>query len=152
MPVWLPGQRAAQGREAQSAQSDVAARRTAQRLQLAAEVREAWWALAGARHALDLATRREAAAKTLQIDVQRRYKAGELARVEANLADLERLTAESEALEAQSAVRQAEQAYRTLTGADAPHLLAEEAAPAPSVPAMPHPQLIAVQAHGARGP
>lgn len=146
MPVWLPGQRAAQGREAQSAQSDVAARRTAQRLQLAAEVREAWWALAGARHALDLATRREAAAKTLQVDVQRRYKAGELARVEANLADLERLTAESEALEAQSAVRQAEQAYRTLTGADAPHLLAEEAAPAPSVPAMPHPQLIAVQA------
>ncbi|MDO8774841.1 MAG: TolC family protein [Burkholderiaceae bacterium] len=145
LPMWLPGQRAARGREADSAQADVAARRTALRLQLAAEVREAWWALAGARNALDLATHRAAAAKTLQADVQRRLKAGELARIETNLADLEQLAAESEALEAQAALQQAEQVYRTLTGADAPALLAEEAAPITPAAAL-HPQLIAAQA------
>jgi outer membrane protein TolC len=146
MPMWLPGQRAARGREANSTQADVAARRTALRLQLAAEVREAWWALAGARNALDLATQRTAAANTLQADVQRRLKAGELARVEANLADIERLVAESEMLEAHSAVRQTEQTYRTLTGTDAPELLTEETAPITPAVAPPHPQLIAAQA------
>jgi cobalt-zinc-cadmium efflux system outer membrane protein len=146
LPMWLPGQRAARGREADSAQADVAARRTALRLQLAAEVRETWWALAGARNALDLATHREASANTLQADVQRRLKAGELARIEANLADLERLSAESEALEAQAALRQAQHSYRTLTGADAPALLAEEAAPITPAVATPHPQLMAAQA------
>jgi outer membrane protein TolC len=146
VPMWLPGQRAAQGREAQGVQTEVAAQRTALRLQLAAEVRDAWWALAAARNALALATHRETAAKTQQADVQRRLKAGELARIDANLADLEQLTAESEALEAQTAVRQAEQAYRTLTGADAPQLLAEEAAPGSATPAAPHPQLVAAQA------
>lgn len=146
LPMWLPGQRAARGREADSAQADVAARRTALRLQLAAEVREAWWALAGARNALDLATHRAAVAKTLQADVQRRLRAGELARIEANLADLEQLTAESEALEAQAALRQSEQIYRTLTGADAPALLAQEAEPTAPTATTPHPQLIAAQA------
>lgn len=145
MPMWLPGQRAARGREADSAQAEVSARKVALRLQLAGEVREAWWALAGARNALDLAIRRETTAKTLQADVQRRFKAGELARLDANLADGERLAAEGDVLEAQSLVRQAEQAYRVLTGSDAPNLLLEETAPAtrPLVPT--HPQLAAVQ-------
>jgi outer membrane protein TolC len=146
LPMWLPGQRAARGREADSAQTELTARRTALRLQLAAEVREAWWALAGARNALDLATHRAAVAKTLQADVQRRLKAGELARIEANLADLEQLTAEIEALEAQAALRQAEQTYRALTGADAPALLAQEAEPTAPTATTTHPQLIAAQA------
>ena len=145
-PMWLPGQRAARGREAQSAHLDVTARRSALRLQLAAEVREAWWAVAGARNTLELATRRVAAATTLLADVQRRFKAGELARIEANLADLERLTAESEALDGQAALRQAELAYRTLTGADAPVVLGDEVEPPAADAARPHPQLIAAQA------
>jgi outer membrane protein TolC len=146
LPMWLSGQRSARGREADSAQAELTARRAALRLQLAAEVREAWWALAGARNALDLATHRAAVAKTLQADVQRRLQAGELARIEANLADLEQLAAESEALDAQVALRQAEQTYRTLTGADAPALLAQEAEPTAPAPTTPHPQLIAAQA------
>lgn len=147
-PMWLPGQRAAQRSEAHSTLADVAARRTAVRLQLAAEVREAWWALALARNALDAATRRQASATTLQADVQRRFKAGELARVDANLAELEQLAAQDEVLQAQSNVDQAEQAFHTLTGSAAPAQLPEETAPmAPSAatgPA-PHPQLVAAQ-------
>lgn len=145
MPLWLPGQKAAQSQEAQSNHSEVAARRAALRLQLAAEVREAWWALALARNALDSAKRREATATALQADVQRQLKAGELARAQANLADLERLAAEGETLEAQTNVAQAEQAYRNLTGADAPALLVEEfPASQPAVPGT-HPQLMAAQ-------
>lgn len=146
LPLWLPGQKAAQGQEAQSNQSEVAARRAALRLQLAAEVREAWWALALARNALDSAKRREATATALQADVQRQLKAGELARAQANLADLERLAAEGETLEAQTSVAQAEQAYRTLTGADAPAQLAEEAPASPPTAPSTHPQFMAAQA------
>ena len=146
MPLWLSGQKAAQGQEAQSNQSELAARRAALRLQLAAEVREAWWALALARNALDSAQRREATATALQADVQRQLKAGELARAQANLADLERLAAEGETLEAQTSVAQAEQAYRTLTGADAPAQLAEESPASPTTVPSAHPQLMAAQA------
>ena len=145
MPMWLPGQRAARGREADSAEAEVSARKLALRLQLAGEVRDAWWALAGARNALDLAVHRETAAKTLHADVARRFKAGELARLDANLADGERLAAEGEVLAAQSAVRQAEQAYRILTGTDAPDILAEEVVPATRTLASIHPQLAAMQ-------
>ena len=146
VPLWLPGQKAAQGQEAQSNQSELAARRAALRLQLAAEVREAWWALALARNALDSAQRREATATALQADVQRQLKAGELARAQANLADLERLGAEGETLEALTSVAQAEQAYRTLTGAGAPAQLAEEAPASPPTVPSTHPQLMAAQA------
>lgn len=146
IPIWQPGQRAARGREAQSLQSEVAARRDSLRLQLAAEVRDAWWAVAGARNVQDLAMRREAAASALRTDAQRRLKAGEIARVEANLVDLEYLAAQSEVLEAQSTIRQAEQAYFELTGTRAPEVLLEEAPLAGAMDAALHPQLIIAQA------
>jgi len=146
LPLWLPGQRGARGLEAESAGEQVAARRTALRLQIAGEVREAWWALALARQAENLTKRREAAARTLEADVLRRYKAGELARVDANLAQSEKLAAEGDLLEARSALRQAEQTYRLLTGVDAPVVLIEEnLAPTQEIAVL-HPQLAAAQA------
>lgn len=146
VPLWLPGQRAAHGLEAGGATAEVAARRAALRLQIAGELREAWWALALARQALDLSERRDAAARALESDVLRRFKAGELARLDANLAQNERLAAEGELLEARSALRQAEQNYRSLTGEVAPALLNEEnPAPAQDKGAT-HPQLAAAQA------
>lgn len=145
MPMWLPGQRAAHEREAADAVADVSARRAAFRMQIAAEVREAWWALAAARQTVQLAERREAAALALQSDVQRRFKAGELARTDANLAQNEHLAVQSDLLEARSALRQAEQTYRMLTGEAAPAVLSEER-PAPAQELAPmHPQLAAVQ-------
>ena len=152
MPVWLVGQRAAQQTAATVGLSDLSARRAALRLQLAGEVREAWWGVATARDALDMAKQREAAARHLQSDVQRRLQAGELARMEANLADIERLNAEAETQDAQGALDLALQAYRALTGNEAPVALPEETlatvAPAPDQ----HPQRIAadVAAEGAQ--
>lgn len=146
VPLWLPGQQAARQHEADAAVAEVAARRNALRLQIAGDVRAAWWSLAATRNAVDLAVRREATARALESDVWRRFKAGELARIDANLAQNERLAAESELLEAQSALRQAEQIYQGLTGAAAPTLLAEEnPAPMPGVDGA-HPELAAASA------
>lgn len=115
-PLWLPGQRAARRGEADSTLAMLAAQRAALTLELAGEVRAAWWALADARQARDLAARRAASALALETDVLRRYQAGELARVDANLARDERLAAEAERLESDTALAQAEQALRALTG------------------------------------
>ena len=145
-PLWLPGQKAARQTEAESAVGEVAARRAFLRLQIAGEVREAWWAVAGARNARDLAARRSATARALEADVVRRFKAGDLARVDANLAQNERLAAEAELLEAEVVLRQAEQAYRGFTGDAAPAAIAAENAPAFGDRKDDHPQLVALAA------
>lgn len=146
VPLWLPGQRATRLVESDSAAVEVEARGHALRLQLAGELREAWWAISGARLAVELAQRRAESARALESDIMRRFKVGELARLDANLAQNERLAAENELLESQSALRQAEQVYQLLTGTDAPTRLAEEA-PANLVDAEPvHPELTAAQA------
>jgi|APLak6261659701_1056019.scaffolds.fasta_scaffold05355_2 outer membrane protein TolC len=138
-PLWLPGQRAARRLEAEHALSEVAARRTALRLQIAGELRELWWSLAQARQQAALAQHREQTASALQADVQRRLRAGEVARLDANLVHNEQLVAQAERAEAQLAVRQAEQSYRLLTGQDAPSMLAEEPAASAAEPDAIHP-------------
>lgn len=146
LPLWLPGQRSAHALAATHAVSDVQSRQVALRLQLAGELREAWWSLSGARLAVDLAQRRESAARAMESDVLRRVKAGELARIDANLAQNERFAAEGELLDAKSALLQAEQTYRWLTGADAPLSLAEEQVATVSITDTVHPQRAAAQA------
>ena len=137
VPLWLPGQQAARQDEAESAAAEVAARNRALRLQVAGEVREAWWRVAAARNTRDLAQRRAAAARALEADVLRRYKAGDLARIDANLAQGERLAAEAEAVEAEALLFAAEQDWRNLTGLAAPATLAAEGEAAAREPAAP---------------
>ena len=76
-PLWLPGQKAAREAEAESMVDVAVASRAALRLELAGELRAAWWTLAAARNAQALATRRLDTARALTSDVQRRYKVGE---------------------------------------------------------------------------
>lgn len=125
-PLWLPGQMAAREAEAASRVDEAGARRTALRLELAGEVREAWWLLAGARNAKALAARRLDTARALESDVRRRYKVGELSRIDANLAQSEVHVAEGELIEAEANLLQAEQSLRALTGVPAPALTPEE--------------------------
>lgn len=145
-PLWLPGQQAARQAQAEGASAEVAARRAALRLQVAGALREAWWAVAAARNARDMADRRVETASGLEADVERRFKAGDLARVDANLAHNERLAADAELVDAESALLQAEQAYRALTGTAAPASLAEEAPAALGEPREEHAQLAAAAA------
>lgn len=146
VPLWLPGQQTARAAEAASALAEVAAQSRALRLQLAGELREVWWALAAARNARDLAGRRAQTAQSLEADVQRRYRAGELARIDANLARGERLAAEAAVLEAEAALLAAEQRWRSLTGMPAPRELAEEGGADAREPAEDHPRFAAVAA------
>jgi outer membrane protein TolC len=126
VPLWLPGQKSAREAEAASRVDEARARRAALRLEVAGELREAWWALAAARSAKVLAERRLETARALETDVMRRYKAGELSRIDANLAQTETLAAHAEWVEAQATLLQAEQAVQSLTGAPAPKHLDEE--------------------------
>jgi outer membrane protein TolC len=126
-PLWLPGQKAAREDAAASQVDEVAAQRVALRWELAGELREAWWALAAARNAKALAARRVETARALESDVRRRFLAGDLSRIDGNLAQSEVLAAEAELIEAEASRLQAEQALQTLTGVSAPADVGEEA-------------------------
>lgn len=126
-PLWLPGQRAAREDAALSQIDEVAAKRIALRWELAGELREAWWGLAAARNARALAARRAETARALESDVRRRFRAGDLSRIDGNLAQSEVLAAEAELIEAEANRLQAEQVLHTLTGASAPVEIGEEA-------------------------
>jgi len=126
VPLWLPGQRSAHAAEADSAAAGVAAQRVTLRLQLAGELREAWWDVAAARAGAALAAQRLKSALALESDVQRRFKVGEVSRIDANLARAERLAADAEAGDAASQLQAAEQRFSTLAGAPAPAELTAE--------------------------
>lgn len=143
-PLWLPRQRDAQRALGASTREDVLAGQQALRLQLAGELREAWWAVAGARNAEQLAQRRALTAASLEADVVRRARAGELARVDANLASSERLDAQATLATALTERLQAEEAFRTLSAMDAPETLIPERASLPGNAApVVHPQIAA---------
>ncbi len=152
VPLWLPGQRDARGAEAESQLAEATARRAAIRLEVAGEVREAWWSLAAARAGLALSARRVDTARALNVDVQKRFKVGELSRIDANLARGEVLAAEAEMVEAQTLLFQAEQALRFLTGGVVPGDIVEEPlAKGLNLPGAPasaelHPQIAAATA------
>ncbi len=78
--------------------------------------------------------------------MQRRHKIGELARIDANLAQSERLAAEAEAIEAEAVLLATEQTWRALTGMATPSTLAEERAETAREPMDDHPQLLAAAA------
>ena len=127
LPLWRPGQKERRVTEAERAQVDLAASLVAHRLQLAGDLRAAWWSLALARNQVALAEAQVQSAQALEEDVRRRVAAGDLARIDANLAQSETLTAQGEALAAQTERRAAEQAWQLLTGLDAPSALMAEA-------------------------
>lgn len=132
-PLWLPGQKAAREAEAASRIDAAGAKRAALRMELAGELREAWWALAAARNARALAARRLDTARALEADVGRRYKVGELSRIDANLARSEVHAAGAELIETEATLLQADQALRTLIGTAAPLDMAEEAPTRPAL-------------------
>lgn len=151
-PLWLPGQKAAREAEAESQIDEATARRAALRLQIAGELRETWWSLAAARNAKILAELRLQTASTLAKDVDRRYRVGELSRIDANLAQTEVHAAESELIETEATLLQAEQSLRAVTGAPAPADMHEEAPAAVQKPdelqnlSAQHPLLVAAAA------
>lgn len=86
LPLWLPGERSASQAAAAAEAAWLDGRHAAQRLELAAILREAWWGWQAARNDVQLAEQRVAAAEVLRQDVARRFAAGDLARADLNQA------------------------------------------------------------------
>lgn len=146
-PLLLPGQRTAR---AKVADGDVALADdalAAAQLRLAGEVREAAWSLA--EHRAEVASA-EATARTLEAvaaDVDRRVRAGDLARVDALAARAEWLNATTQRSEVQQRWLAARSRWTTLTGLDAlPATDVEPARPAPADALAAHPDLRLAQA------
>lgn len=145
-PLWLPGQRDAARTEALAVGTEFEAQQRALRLQLAGEVREAWWAVAQARSNHALLEARNQATQALLQDVERRVRAGELARVDFNLAQVEQLASQSELDDATSSLQEAEQSFQLLTGNAPPQPLPSESLTQAESPTEAHPQVQAAAA------
>lgn len=113
LPLWRPGERQLAQAVAQQAERGLDAQRTAARLQLAGQLREAWWAWRRTQAERRLADAQVAHAQALRDDVQRRVHAGELSRADGHQAE----GALAQALIAQAhAAAQASQGWQTLRG------------------------------------
>lgn len=103
LPLWLPGERSRKAALGDAEIKAVESRRLAAQLQLAARVREAWWALQRAQAEMGLAQDRLQNAQRLAADVARRFQAGDMSRADQT--------------QANGAVAQAEAAVAEATGA-----------------------------------
>ena len=117
--VWLPRQKAAREAMAARAIDDTQAQAAHARLALAGEVRARMWEAAAAREALAEKRDHVHHLEELTEQVQRRVKAGDLARSDGLLATQELLAARNDVYLAQNAFDEALARYRVLTGFDA---------------------------------
>ncbi|MES2532360.1 MAG: TolC family protein [Pseudomonadota bacterium] len=115
-PLWLPGQRDGTIAVADAARTAIDSQLDAVRWRAAATVREAWWAVQGAREAQRTAQSRVDHAQQLAADVTRRVRAGDLSRADQHQADGALAAAQAEFALAQSAASRAAQSLRALTG------------------------------------
>jgi outer membrane protein, heavy metal efflux system len=116
LPVWMPGQRAAREAVAREARDGLETSRSSLKLDLAGQVREAVWDIAMNANSAELAAQRLKTNESLQFDVEKRWKAGELARTDVMLAQNETLQAQAAMLRTQAELRHAEHRYWMLTG------------------------------------
>ena len=103
LPLWLPGERARKAALADAETQALDSRQRAAQLQLAATVREAWWAAQRAQADWALAQDRLLNAQRLAADVARRVRAGDLSRADQAQADGAVAQAEAAMAEAQGA-------------------------------------------------
>lgn len=140
-PLWRSAQRPLRQAEAAAEAALTRARAMAAQLAFAGELRKAWWEVAKARLAVELAEARAETAEALMAEVERRFGVGLSSRLERNLAKEERLAAHAEAAAARQLLAQAETAFADLAGETAPLDLQPEAGPevAPSATLDEHP-------------
>lgn len=116
LPVWQRKQRDNRLKVAEAFQSTSSAGRDSLKLQVAGRLRDALWDIAMNDNNLSLAANKLQVAKKLQMDVGKRYQAGELAKTDAMLAEQEMFRAQKEKLRAEAEVMHARHRYYLLTG------------------------------------
>ena len=130
LPLWLPGERGRQSAIVNAERDQYDTGLTAAKLKIAGEVRDAYWQVRLAENELVLARRKAQEAAALAADVERRVKAGDLARVDLNQAQAAERLARAALTEAEIKVFKARQAFDVLTGVSA--LPGDEASGAPA--------------------
>ncbi len=140
--LWLPGQRAARAGTAEAAAAQAGAAGQVARLRLAGELREAAWQLAAGQAEANAADKQAQALKQLADDVERRVRAGDLARADALAAQAEYLAATALQSDMRQRLRAARARWALLTGLTAaPDVTAAPALDEAAAPAAPHPEL-----------
>lgn len=139
VPLWLPGQRTARAGTAEAAAALAQAAKQVARLRLTGDLREAAWLLAALQVERVQADTEALSLKQLADDVERRVRAGDLARADALAAQAEHLAAAARKTDVQQRLQAARSHWTLLTGlAAAPDLTADTAT---DPPATAHPEL-----------
>lgn len=118
LPLWLPGQRRRESALVAAQQDLLRDAQDSARWKLAGEVREAFWQARATEAESAALKRRLDDAVALAGDVERRFKAGDLARTDFNQARGAEQAARAAAGEAEVRLARAAQAYTLLTGQD----------------------------------
>ncbi|MFZ2987272.1 TolC family protein, partial [Ideonella sp.] len=116
VPLWMPGQRAAQADHAEAAAAQAEAAEQVARLRLASEVRESAWQLASLQTEATQAAAQAVVLTQVAEDVGRRVQAGELARADALAAQAEQLAALAGQTDVQQRLQAARAHWTLLTG------------------------------------
>ena len=119
IPLWRPDERSRGQAVAQAEAAAVSLREQAARLRLAGALREAWWPWARARIEQQVAEAQLAHARTLAADVERRWRAGDLAHTDLLQAQGTVAAARAAQAEAARAAVEAALRWQALTGGTA---------------------------------
>lgn len=153
LPLWLPGQRTALVATAQASQAQARAAEQVARLRLAGELRAAAWQVAALQAEAGQVEAQAVALRQLAGDVERRVRAGDLARADSLAAQAEQLAATAALAEVRQRLQAARTHWTLLTGLtalpDLPVSTAPDPAPA-EVAAHPEWQLASQSAELAR--
>ncbi len=142
VPLWLPGQRAARSGVAEAAVSQALAAEQVARLRLAGELRAAAWQVAAVQAEARQAAEQADALRRLGDDVERRVRAGDLARADALAARAEQLAAAAVQADAGQRLQAARARWTLLTGMAAmPDLTGEASSEVTAAAAHPEVQL-----------
>jgi cobalt-zinc-cadmium efflux system outer membrane protein len=145
VPLWMPDTKEAAKRlvSVEAALQD--AINVAARLRVAGEVREAYWQARIAQNDSEIAARKVKEAAALMQDVERRFKAGDLARTDLNQAKGAERLAKASAAEAHTQAMRAQRLFTALTGMEQLPAAGEQPVDA-RLSSLPHPQLAILQA------
>lgn len=145
VPLWLPGQRAARSSTADAAVARAGAAEQVARLHLAGELRAAAWQLAAVQAEVAQADSQTQTLMQLADDVERRVRAGDLARADALASRAEQLAASALQSDVRQRLQAARARWKLLTGLTAsPEVTAAASVEAPpaarSGTDVPHPE------------
>lgn len=141
VPLWLPGQRAARAETADAAALEARAAEQVARLRLAGELREAAWQQAALEAESAQADAQALAFGQVADDVERRVRAGDLARADALAARAEHLAASAAQTDARQRLQASRARWMMLTGlTGTPDPAAGTAIDAASAAAPEHPE------------